>query len=104
MIGNHVYLQGYRGFESRPLRKDSESYTGVGQFGGQNELPSVDDASARLELTGVVETALAHALMLAAEAGRWKLVEEIAAELRVRSESRTRRRCDEPIQWYAPTR
>jgi hypothetical protein len=44
------------------------------------------DESGRLdlELGGVVETALAEALTLAAQAGRWEVVEQIAAELRAR--------------------
>ena len=36
------------------------------------------------DLTGVVETALARALVLAAEAGRWDVVVQIAEELRRR--------------------
>lgn len=39
-----------------------------------------------LELDGVVEPALARALVLAAEAGRWAIVEQIARELRERRE------------------
>ena len=37
-----------------------------------------------LELEGVVEPALARALVLAAEAGRWAIVEQIAGELKER--------------------
>jgi hypothetical protein len=39
-----------------------------------------------LELDGVVEPALARALVLAAEAGRWAIVEQIARELKERRE------------------
>jgi hypothetical protein len=39
-----------------------------------------------LELEGVVEPALARALVLAAEAGRWAIVEQIARELKERRE------------------
>lgn len=35
-----------------------------------------------LELDGVVEPALARALVMAAEAGRWTIVEQIARELK----------------------
>jgi hypothetical protein len=41
-----------------------------------------------MELRDVVETALAEALMLAARAGRWEIVEQIAAELRDRRHAR----------------
>ena len=41
-----------------------------------------------LELEGVIEPALARALVLAAEAGRWVLVEQIARELNERRERR----------------
>jgi len=37
---------------------------------------------------GVVETALARALMLAAEAGRWEIVAELAEELAARGRGR----------------
>jgi hypothetical protein len=52
------------------------------------------------ELSDVVETALARALLLAAEAGRWELVRKIATELEGRREGRvvpkelTRRRAN----------
>src|SRR5258708_3164211 len=47
MIGNHVYPQGYRGFESRPLRNSSawlrlnrdDSGTIPGRFGGPSARP-----------------------------------------------------------------
>jgi hypothetical protein len=39
-----------------------------------------------LELEGVVEPALARAWVLAAEAGRWAIVEQIARELKERRE------------------
>ena|SRR5882672_9964507 len=76
--------------------KDSERYNTVGQFGGQNELPTDDGASARLELTAVVETALARALMLAVENKRWDVVEKIAAELHTRRNRTTRRQTRPP--------
>jgi integrase len=44
-----------------------------------------------LELTGVVESALARALTLAAEAQRWDIVEQIARELGERRRDRTPR-------------
>ena len=40
-----------------------------------------------LELEGVIEPALARALVLAAEAGRWAIVEQIARELKERREN-----------------
>jgi hypothetical protein len=46
-------------------------------------------SSEAYDLTGVVETALAKALVLAAEAKRWDVVTQIADELRRRSGSRT---------------
>jgi hypothetical protein len=39
-----------------------------------------------LELEGVIAPALARALVLAAEAGRWGVVEQIALELKERRE------------------
>jgi hypothetical protein len=39
-------------------------------------------------LVGVVETALARALMLAAEAGRWEIVAQLAEELAARGRGR----------------
>ena len=48
----------------------------------------ISDGDERFELGDVVEPALARALVLAAEAGRWRLVEGIAAELRARSRHR----------------
>jgi len=39
-------------------------------------------------LEGVVEPALARALVLAAEAGRWEIVEQIARELKERCQGR----------------
>jgi hypothetical protein len=41
----------------------------------------VTESSEAYELSNVVETALARALLLAAEAGRWDVVGRIAAEL-----------------------
>jgi hypothetical protein len=43
--------------------------------------PTTADAPA---LSGVVETALARALVLAAEAQRWEVVQQIAGELEAR--------------------
>ena len=43
------------------------------------------------ELSNVVETALAQALLLAAGAGRWEVVGRIAAELEGRRTGRLRR-------------
>jgi hypothetical protein len=50
---------------------------------------SLDDSSVDRELppdalVGVVETALAEALVLAARAGRWTIVAQIARELELR--------------------
>lgn len=53
----------------------------------------LSDGDDRFELGGVVEPALARALVLAAEARRWEVVEQIAAELRVRRERRA-----EPVE------
>lgn len=41
-----------------------------------------------LDLGGVVETALARALVLAAQAGRWHVVQQIAGELEARRMAR----------------
>ena len=86
---------GGRGFESRPPRKENEDLARVGLFVGQIEeretdhgRDSVNDGS-RMELRDVVETALAEALMLAARAARWEIVEQIAVELRERRASRS---------------
>jgi hypothetical protein len=54
---------------------------------------SLDDSGKRGRLppdalVGVVETALAQALMLAAEAGRWELVAQLAEELSARHRAR----------------
>ena len=50
--------------------------------------PPLDDS--RLDLRAVVETALARALILAAEAGRWVLVSHLAGELEARRVGRQR--------------
>jgi hypothetical protein len=79
-------------FESRPPRKESEGLARVGLFRGRNDERETDtereEADTRggssLELCDVVETALAEALMLAARAGRWGMVEQIASELQAR--------------------
>jgi hypothetical protein len=44
----------------------------------------VTESSEAYELSNVVETALARALVLAAEAGRWDVVMQIADELQAR--------------------
>jgi hypothetical protein len=47
----------------------------------------VTESSEAYELSNVVETALAKALVLAAEAERWDVVAQIAAELQQRRQS-----------------
>jgi hypothetical protein len=60
-----------------------------GRFGTNGEGGErTSDDDKRFELGDVMEPALARALVLAAEAGRWDVVERIAAELRVRRERR----------------
>jgi hypothetical protein len=54
----------------------------------------VTESSEEYELSNVVETALARALVLAAEAKRWDVVTQIAAELEGR---RTGRAAHEPL-------
>jgi hypothetical protein len=54
----------------------------------------VTESSEAYELSNVVETALARALVLAAEARRWDVVTQIAAELEGR---RTGRAAHEPL-------
>jgi len=54
---------------------------------------SLDDSARRVRLppdalVGVVETALARALTLAAEAGRWEIVAQLAEELAARQRAR----------------
>jgi hypothetical protein len=49
----------------------------------------VTESSEAYELSNVVETALARALVLAAEAKRWDVVTQIAEELRRRDTGRT---------------
>ena len=44
----------------------------------------VTESSEAYELSNVVETALAKALLLAAEGGRWEIVSRMAAELAAR--------------------
>jgi hypothetical protein len=48
----------------------------------------VTESSEAYELSNVVETSLAKALLLAAEAGRWDLVGQIASELEGRRTGR----------------
>jgi len=63
---------------------------GVGRFGTiGDDSPETDSVPPELDLRGVVETALARALMLAAEAGRWELVGRLAAELEARRIARS---------------
>lgn len=75
---------------------DEKTPGGVGQIDGQINWPQRGDAASdasgdapKLDLHGVVETALAEALILAARAGRWEIVERIAAELGERRVSRS---------------
>jgi hypothetical protein len=59
----------------------------VHEGGGQG--PAAEDGGVPAsEFAGVVETALARALTLAAEAQRWEVVAQLATELRARRESR----------------
>jgi hypothetical protein len=83
------------GARRRPPRKESKDLARVGLFGGRNDERETDterdetdarDEGCSLELRDVVETALAEALMLAARAARWGIVEQIASELRARRE------------------
>jgi hypothetical protein len=50
---------------------------------------AVTESSEAYELSNVVETALARALVLAAEAKRWDVVMQIAEELRRRGSAQT---------------
>jgi len=65
-----------------PTRQIANRTRPVATPGGRNE-PKPD-----LGLEGVVEPALARALVLAAEAGRWEIVEQIARELKERRQGR----------------
>ena len=60
--------------------------------GGAVGTQSSQLAGAEYELRGVVEPALARVLMLAAEAERWEVVAQIAAELAARRRTREGRR------------
>jgi hypothetical protein len=55
-------------------------------------------------LVGVVETALARALMLAAEAGRWEIVAQLAEELTARGRGRRNSAPGEPNDGSLATR
>ena len=55
-------------------------------------------------LTGVVETALAKALQLAADAQRWELVVQLAEELANRRSARAGQRRHEPKMGQLVTR
>jgi len=50
--------------------------------------PYVGNGSRDLDLRGVVEPALGRALLLAAEAGQWALVSQLASELEARRVAR----------------
>jgi hypothetical protein len=54
-------------------------------------------------LVGVVETALARALELAARAGRWELVGQLARELEARRQNRHGRSAAEVLAICAAT-
>jgi hypothetical protein len=62
----------------------SADATGTGRFEPKPEL----------DLNGVVEPALAKALLLAAEAQRWEIVEQIARELKERRETLNGKRAE----------
>jgi hypothetical protein len=78
------------GDATKPALKElvRDSGGGAGRFAGRNSEPETAELEPpeRLELTGVVETALVEALTLAARAGRWELVGQIAGELSARRE------------------
>jgi hypothetical protein len=70
---------------------------------------SADDSAKRRRLppeglVGVVETALARALMLAAEAGRWEIVAQLAEELAARGRGRRNSAPVEPNDGSLATR
>jgi hypothetical protein len=50
--------------------------------------PPVAEGSRDLDLRGVVEPALSRALVLAAEAGQWAVVSQLASELEARRVAR----------------
>lgn len=84
------------GFESGGSGRQRPALGRIGPMGATRDTVDVDltDADAtpagrnepkpELELEGVAEPALARALVLAAEAGRWAIVEQIARELKER--------------------
>jgi hypothetical protein len=79
------------------IRHEGALGTGSGRAskcadGGGVGTESSQLASAEYELRGVVEPALARVLMLAADAERWELVAQIAAELAARRRTREGRR------------
>jgi len=55
-------------------------------------------------LVGVVETALAAALRLAAEAERWEIVAQLAEELAVRRQARSEQQADDLSPVHLATR
>jgi hypothetical protein len=67
----------------------------MGTNGGAGGWDDKADCDGRFELRDVVEPALARALVLAAEAGRWGLVERIAGELEARRQARDE--CSAPV-------
>lgn len=88
------------GFESGGLGPQRAVLGRIGAMTAAPDLPDCDRTGAnaapgghnepkpKLALEGVVGPALARALVLAAEAQRWELAEQIACELRERRESR----------------
>lgn len=81
--------------ESRPIRDQQAARkcpdTGANPANPGSPGTSRDKLRAREEpsLTGVVETALARALVLAAEVQRWDVVQQIASELEARRLARS---------------
>jgi len=82
--------EGATGADRRP---PFASVPAVGRFGTNHKVLGGEgdgDGDGRFALGDVVEPALARALVLAAEAGRWELVERIAGELSQRRVTRGR--------------
>ena len=97
------------GIEPSPPRTDQPQTAAIGMIGdpadASDSAPkcamrgvvddSLDDSVRRarlppVTLVGVVETALARALTLAADAGRWGIVAQLAEELAARQRARER--------------
>jgi hypothetical protein len=84
------------GFESGGSGRQRAVLSRIGAVDGAHDTADFDlthadatpagrnEPKPELELEGVVEPALARALVLAAEAGRWAIVEQIARELKER--------------------